>query len=437
LNNKQKIPSDIISSLHEIITHNLSEEIIPGKDLIPAAAPSLLSTDIINSIESLANGWLTEGDFCNQFEKKLAKYFKTKFAIVTNSGSSANLLALSALTSPKLGNRALKKGDEVITVAAGFPTTINPIVQNGLIPVFVDIEVPSYNIDVRNLEDALSNKTRAIIIAHSLGNPFDIETIVSFAKKHNLWLIEDNCDALGATYNGQLTGTFGDLSTLSFFPAHQITTGEGGAVIINNPSLKKLVESFKNWGRDCWCIPGDDNTCGTRYMKQHGDLPQGYDHKYVFSHIGYNLKMTESQAAMGLKQLERVDHFIAKRRENHKYLLSLFKELEGHFILPEKKNETEPSWFGFMLSCKPHINRGKLLTKLNKDLIGTRLFFSGNITKQPAYKNIDYRVIGNLNQSDFVMNNSFWLGVWPQLEKHHLDFIFNSVKSFIKEEVNR
>ena len=367
--------------------------------------------------------------------KKLARYFNAKFAVVTNSGSSANLLALSSLTSPKLGKRALQKGDEVLTVAAGFPTTINPIIQNGLIPVFVDIEIPSYNIDISKIEGALSPKTKAIIIAHSLGNPFNIDAIIAFAKKHNLWVIEDNCDAFGATFNGQLTGSFGDLSTLSFFPAHQMTTGEGGAVIINNAELKKVVESFKNWGRDCWCIPGDDNTCGTRFMKQFGDLPQGYDHKYVFSHIGYNLKMTEAQAAMGLKQLERVDQFIAKRRENHAYLLSLFKELEEHFILPEYSKEANPSWFGFMLTCKPHINRVRLLVELNEKLIGTRLFFSGNITKQPAYKASEYRVYGSLDQSDLVMNQSFWLGVWPRLEKKHLEYMFATVKAFIEKEV--
>lgn len=432
---KKQIPSDILIKLGEVINQNLNEELIPGKNLIPAAAPTLISDDILNSIESLTSGWLTEGDYCQTFEKKLAKYFNTKFALVTNSGSSANLLAFSSLTSPKLGDRALQKGDEVITVAAGFPTTINPIIQNGLIPVFIDITVPSFNINIEKLEEALSSKTKAIIIAHSMGNPFDVDAIVAFAKKHNLWLIEDNCDAFGATYNGKLTGTFGDLSTLSFFPAHQMTTGEGGAIIINNPKLKKIVESFKNWGRDCWCIPGDDDTCGTRFMKKHGDLPQGYDHKYVFSHIGYNLKMTESQAAMGLKQLSRVDDFVAKRRENHAYLLNKFKELEEHFILPDFAANTNPSWFGFMLTCKPHINRVKLLVDLNKKMIGTRLFFAGNITKQPAYKNSEYRIVGNLDQSDLAMEKSFWLGVWPRLEKIHLDYMFESVKSFIENEV--
>ena len=432
MKDKQGLSDNLTRELEEIINGNIAKGIVPGEDLIPCAAPTLGAEDLIAGINSLMKGWLTEGKSCDLFEKELKNYLGAKFAILTNSGSSANLLAISSLTSPKLGSRALKKGDEVLTVAAGFPTTINPIVQNGLIPVFVDIDIPTYNIKVDQLEDAISEKTKAIIIAHSLGNPFNLEVIKGLAEKYNLWLIEDNCDAFGATYNTKKTGSFGDLSTLSFFPAHQISTGEGGAVIINNAELKKIVSSFKSWGRDCWCLAGDDDTCGIRFQQQHGDLPEGYDHKYVFSHIGYNLKMTESQASIGLSQIKKLDHFVAARRENHAYLNNLFKELEDHFILPEPSEGANPSWFGYLLTCKSHVNRRELLDELNKKKVGTRLFFAGNITKQPAYQGVNYRVHGNLTNTDIVMNDSFWLGVWPGLNKKHMDYMFSIVKAFVE-----
>lgn len=431
MNYKEELPKNVVEVLESIIKTNIQRSLVPGKDLIPAAAPTLSSDDIFGGISSLLNGWLTDGSNCNKFEKGLKKYFSSSAAILTNSGSSANLLSISALTSPLLGSKALQKGDEIITVAAGFPTTINPIVQNGMIPVFIDIEIPSFNINVAKMKAAISPKTKAIILAHSLGNPFNIKVVSEFAKEHNLWLIEDNCDAFGAEYDGKKTGTFGDLSTLSFFPAHQITTGEGGAIIVNNNRLTKIIESFKNWGRDCWCIPGDDDTCGTRFLKQYGDLPKSYDHKYVFTHLGYNLKMTETQAAIGLSQLTKINNFVDARRQNHAYLNSLFQDLDEFFILPEFEKEANPSWFGYLLTCKEGVDRVALLNELSDKKVGVRLFFAGNITKQPAYKNVEYRIHGNLNNTDQVMSDSFWLGVWPGLDKTHFDYMYTVIKQYL------
>jgi len=413
-----------------MIDAKLSNEIEVGKDLIPAAAPKLEANDILSGIESLLNCWLTEGEYCQMFERSLKNYFNATSVVLTNSGSSANLLALSSLTSPQLGDRALKKGDEVITLAAGFPTTVNPIIQNGLIPVFVDIQIPQYNIDIQALERAITPQTKAIMMAHSLGNPFNLTEVIHLVKKHKLWLIEDNCDAFGATYAGKKTGSFGDLSTLSFFPAHHITTGEGGAVIINNPALKKIVSSFRNWGRDCWCLSGKDNTCGQRFCQTHGELPDGYDHKYVFSHIGYNLKMTETQAAIGNSQLKKLPSFIDARRYNHQYLFKKFQCLKEFFILPEFEKEANPSWFGFLLTCKEPIQRDELIQALNEKKIGTRLFFAGNITKQPAYRDIVCRIQGELKNTDIAMNQAFWLGVSPGLTDAHLDYMFDAVQQF-------
>lgn len=426
---------EILGMLEEMVKAKLAKPIRAGHDLIPAAAPTLGSGDIISGIESLLGCWLTEGEQCNLFEKKLKSFFNAADVVLTNSGSSANLLAFSALTSPFLNERALKAGDEVITLAAGFPTTVNPIIQNGLIPVFVDITLPQYNIDVNALENAIGPKTKAIMMAHSLGNPFNLREVVKVAKKHNLWLIEDNCDAFGATYDSKPTGSFGDLSTLSFFPAHHITTGEGGAVIINNPVLKKIVNSFRNWGRDCWCLPGDDNTCGKRFCQRHGDLPYGYDHKYVFSHIGYNLKMTETQAAIGNSQMEKIHEFVEARRVNFNYLYQKFSSLSDYFELPEHEVEANPSWFGFLLRCKEGLDRNKLIEQLNHRKIGTRLFFAGNIVKQPAYKDVTYRVHDNLKNTDIAMNQSFWIGVWPGLNEEHLDYIFNSVREVVAQKL--
>ena len=381
------------------------------------------------------DGWLTTGRYAKQFETDLATYIGAKKSLLVNSGSSANLVAFYALTSPSLGKRAIQKGDEVITVAAGFPTTINPLIQFGCVPVFVDIDIPTYNIDASKIEAAISPKTKAIMIAHALGNPFNLRVVKEIADKYKLWLIEDDCDSLGATYDGKKTGSFGDAATLSFYPAHHITMGEGGAVLINNRRLQMPALSFRDWGRDCYCDTGCDNTCNKRYDWQLGDLPQGYDHKYIYSHIGFNLKVTDTQAAIGLNQLSKVDQFVQKRRENHKILYDLFKPLEEYFILPEPTLNSNPSWFGFMLTVRnpEHIDRNKLVRHLEEQKIGTRLFFGGNMLKQPAYKNIPKRVIGELKNSNKAMNDSFWLGVWPSLDKEHFEYILEKIKLYINQ----
>ena len=421
--------------LKDKISQNIKNSISPGNDYIPVTGKVLDNKDILLGVDSLLDCWLTSGRYTKEFEKNIAQYIGAKSALLVNSGSSANLNAFYSLTSPLLGKKSIKKGDEVITVAAGFPTTINPLIQFGCVPVFVDIDIPTYNIDSDKIEQAISPKTRAIMIAHSLGNPFNLKVVTEIAKKYNLWLIEDDCDSLGATYEGQKTGSFGDLATLSFYPAHHITMGEGGAVLINNRRLQSVALSFRDWGRDCYCETGCDNTCGKRFDWKLGDLPEGYDHKYIYSHIGFNLKVTDMQAAIGLSQLSKVDQFVAKRRENHKTLYELMKPLEEFFILPEKTPNSDPSWFGFMLTVRDpkRIDRNKLVRYLEEQKIGTRLFFGGNMIKQPAYKNIEKRIVGSLDNSDKAMNDAFWIGVWPGLDRSHLDYMADAMRRYLNK----
>ncbi len=407
---------------------------IPGQTPVPVSGRVFDATELQYLADSALDFWLTTGHFASQFEQEFAQFMGVDFALLVNSGSSANLLALSVLTSPKLKDRRLQPGDEVITVAAGFPTTVNPIIQNGLIPVFVDVHVPTYNIDVSQLEAALSSKTKAIILAHTLGNPFNVTAVVEFARQHNLWLIEDCCDAVGSTFNGQMVGTFGDLATVSFYPAHHITMGEGGAVLTSNPQLRILVESFRDWGRDCWCAPGKDNTCGHRFEQQIGNLPQGYDHKYTYAHIGYNFKATDMQAAVGVAQLKKLPRFTAARRHNFQQLYEGLKGLEDYFILPQAMPGSEPSWFGFPLAVRPDapFDRGQVIHHLESHKIATRLLFGGNLTRQPAYQNTAYRVIGTLETSDFVMNNVFWIGVYPGLLPEQIGYSIDVLQEVIK-----
>lgn len=409
---------------------------VPGETPVPVAGKVLDASDLRNLIDASLDGWLTTGRFAQQFERKFARYFDLRAAILVNSGSSANLLAFSSLTSPKLGERALHPGDEVITVAAGFPTTVNPIVQNRCVPVFIDITVPTYQADVTRLETALSGRTRAIMIAHTLGNPYELDKVADFAKRHNLWLVEDSCDALGATYKGKKVGTFGDLATVSFYPAHHITMGEGGAVVTDSPLLKTIVESFRDWGRDCWCEPGKDNTCGKRFDWQLGNLPCGYDHKYTYSHIGYNLKMTDMQAAIGLSQLDKLSEFIAARRRNFQRLYDGLKPLQDVLVLPENTPDAEPSWFGFPIGVRDDapFDRNQLVRELESKKIATRLLFGGNLTRQPAYRNVEFRVVGDLPNSDFVMRNVFWIGVYPGLTDKMLDYVLETITAFARQK---
>ena len=434
-NNLSNLNSSLKKELTSIIQGNINSKIIPEKDYIPVTGKLLDPNDILFGVDATLDAWLTTGRYAKKFEPTLAKYIGAKSSLLVNSGSSANLVAFYALTSPSLGKRAIQKGDEVITVAAGFPTTINPLIQFGCVPVFVDIDIPTYNIDASKIEAAISKKTKAIMIAHALGNPFNLKVVKEIADKYKLWLIEDDCDSLGATYNGKKTGSFGDLATLSFYPAHHITMGEGGAVLINNRRLQMPALSFRDWGRDCYCETGCDNTCGKRFDWQLGGLPQGYDHKYIYSHIGFNLKVTDTQAAIGLSQLSKIDQFVAKRRDNHKILYELMKPLQEFFILPEKTPNSDPSWFGFMLTVRDNkrVDRNMLVRHLEENKIGTRLFFGGNMIKQPAYLDIEKRVVGDLVNSNKVMNDSFWLGVWPGLEKDHFEYIFNIIKKYICE----
>jgi CDP-4-dehydro-6-deoxyglucose reductase, E1 len=408
---------------------------VPGQTAIPVAGRVFDATDVSSLVDSALDFWLTTGRFAHQFERDFARFLGVRHAILCNSGSSANLLAISALTSPKLADRRLQPGDEVITVAAGFPTTINPIIQNGLVPVFLDIELGTYNMAVQKVEEAISPRTRAIMMAHTLGNPFDLDVVLEVVKRHNLWLIEDNCDALGSTYRGKLTGTFGDMSTVSFYPAHHMTMGEGGCVVTDRPKLKVLIESFRDWGRDCWCAPGKDNTCGKRFDWQLGDLPYGYDHKYIYSHIGYNLKATDMQAAVGVSQLRKLPEFIQTRKRNWQTLYDGLKPFEEFFQLPQATPESDPSWFGFPLTIRESapFARHDLIRFLNRRKIDTRLLFSGNLTHQPAYQHITCRVVGELPNTDLVTHRSFWIGVYPGITLEMIQYVIGTFNAWLKK----
>jgi CDP-6-deoxy-D-xylo-4-hexulose-3-dehydrase len=423
----------ILDSVRAFATDKLQpQEFVPGETVIPVSGKVLDPGDFASLVDASLDGWLTAGRFHKDFERALAKYIGSRSALFVNSGSSANLVALSGLTSPKLGKRALKPGDEVLSVAAGFPTTVNPIIQNGLRPVLVDVELGTYDAMAHMLREAVTNETKAIMMAHTLGNPFDLDTVRELCEHHGLWLIEDSCDALGSTYDGQRTGSFGDTATLSFYPAHHITTGEGGAVLVKSPLVRKQVESFRDWGRDCYCETGHDDTCHKRFEWQLGDLPVGYDHKYIYSHIGYNLKATDMQAALGLSQLSKVDRFVHARKDNFNYLFAALKDVEG-LIMPVATPKSEPSWFGFPLTIDPAhpANREELLRFLDSRKIGTRLLFAGNLTKQPAYRNVDFRIVGDLTNTDIVMTRTFWVGTYPGLTNPMLDFIADSIKEFM------
>lgn len=406
---------------------------IPGETVIPPSGKLIGTEELQHMVDASLDGWLTAGRFNDQFEKKLAEFIGVNYAITVNSGSSANLVAFSTLTSPKLGNRAIQKGDEVIGVAAGFPTTVNPIIQFGAIPVFVDVDRYTHNIDAGKIEAAIGQKTKAIMLAHSLGNPFNLQMVTELCKKYDLWLIEDCCDALGSTYNGQMVGTFGDIATLSFYPAHHITMGEGGAVFTNNHELKKIAESFRDWGRDCYCPPGKDNTCGKRFCWKLADLPEGYDHKYTYSHLGYNLKISDMQAACALAQLKKAPIFIQKRKDNFKFLKERLKSCEEYLYLPEPTENSDPSWFGFPITLKEAspVSRLDLTTYLDQKKIGTRLLFAGNLTRQPSMVGVNYRVSGTLENTDNVMNHTFWIGVQPSLSKESLEYVASQIEAYL------
>jgi CDP-6-deoxy-D-xylo-4-hexulose-3-dehydrase len=408
---------------------------IPGESPVPVAGRVFDDRDMFAVIDSGLDFWLTAGRYADLFEFRFAKFLGVRDARLVNSGSSANLVAISVLTSVELGERQLRPGDEVITVAAGFPTTVNPIVQNGLVPVFVDVALGTYNVDVSQLEKALGPRTRALIFAHTLGNPFDAAAVAAFARQHQLWLIEDCCDALGSALGGRRVGTFGDMATFSFYPAHHITMGEGGCVATNSPQLTKLIESFRDWGRDCWCATGRDNTCGKRFDWQLGDLPHGYDHKYTYSHLGYNLKVSEMQAAAGVAQLEKLEGFIEARKRNFAYLAGQLQPFSKVLMLPEATFGSDPSWFGLPIAVRPEsgFDRDELTRFLNARRIGTRLLFGGNLIRQPAYRGIEKRVIGELPNSDFITRNVFWTGVYPGLSKPMLDYMVESVAAYCKK----
>ena len=435
MSRKDELRSQILALVGEYCAEAFAPQAFrAGESSVPVSGKVFDSAEVRLLVDSALDFWLTTGRYAAQFESSFARWFGIRECSLVNSGSSANLLAISALTSPKLGERRVKAGDEVITVAAGFPTTLNPILQNNLVPVFVDVTLPTYNVDVAQLEAAVSPRTKAIILAHTLGNPFDLDAVTFFARRHGLWLIEDCCDAVGSTYRGRKVGTFGDLATTSFYPAHHITMGEGGAVLTNQPLLKSLVESFRDWGRDCWCAPGCDNTCGKRFAWQLGELPGGYDHKYTYSHIGYNLKMTDMQAAVGVAQLQKLDDFVAARRRNFGILRKGLAELEEFFLLPEATDGADPSWFGFPIGVRPDapFSRSQTIAWLEQRRIATRLLFGGNLIRQPAYRDCQFRVAASLANTDFVMENVFWIGLYPGLSPSALEYTVESLHALAR-----
>jgi CDP-6-deoxy-D-xylo-4-hexulose-3-dehydrase len=431
--NSVEIKNKIFDLVNNYSKINFSEKkFIPGVSEVAVSGKVIGFLELQSMVEASLEGVLTAGRFNKQFEEKLSNFLGIKSLLTVNSGSSANLIAFSTLTSSKLKERAIQKGDEIISVAAGFPTTVNPIVQFGAIPVFIDVKIPTYNIDENLIEDAITKKTKGVMLAHTLGNPFNVKKIKDICNKYNLWLIEDSCDALGSKFNNQNVGTFGDLATLSFYPAHHITMGEGGAIFTNSIKLARIAESFRDWGRDCYCEPGKDNTCNKRFSWQLGDLPFGYDHKYTYSHLGYNMKITDMQAACGLAQLASLDQFIVKRKENFNFLYKNLKDLQEFLILPQAEKNSDPSWFGFPISLNTNnkFNRSDLIKYLNNNKIGTRLLFGGNLIKQPYMKNVNFKVHGELKNTDFIMENTFWIGLYPGLSQEHLEYSVSKIKNF-------
>lgn len=431
---KEELKKEIFSKVKDYysLAHQ-QEQFIPGKSKINYAGRVYDEKELINLVDSALEFWLTAGRFANQFEEEFAKFLGVKHCLLTNSGSSANLLAVSALTSSTLGDKQLKPGDEVITLAAGFPTTVNPIIQNNLIPVFVDVNLGTYNIKYDRIEDAITDKTKAIFMAHTMGNPFNLDAVMEITEKHDLWLIEDNCDALGSKYNGKYTGTFGHIATFSFYPPHHMTMGEGGALVTNDTQLKRLIESFRDWGRDCWCGPGCDNSCGKRFEWQLGELPFGYDHKYIYSHIGYNLKVTDMQAAVGVAQLKKLPTFIAARKKNFKLLYEGLKKYEQYFILPEVEDEADPSWFGFLLTVREDagFTKNEIVQYLEDNKIATRMLFAGNITRHPCFRDVKYKISGTLLNTDSIMNDTFWIGVYPGINDEIIKYMVEKIGTFV------
>jgi len=432
---KNDIKKEIFKKVEEFYKKNhIQNEFIPGKTYIPYARRVFDDKELINLVDASLDFWLTEGEYAKKLENKLSNFIGKKYCLLCNSGSSASLLAISAITSPKLDKKGVEKGEEIITTACGFPTTLNPILQNNLIPVFVDVKLGTYNINTDILEEAVTEKTRGIFIPHTLGNPADIDKILDLSKKYDLWFIEDNCDSLGSIFKGKLTGSFGHLSTCSFYPPHHITTGEGGAVLTDSFELSKIVSSLRDWGRDCWCRTGQDNSCGNRFSQKQGDLPYGYDHKYIYSHIGYNLKMTDLQAAIGVAQFAKLSHFTKMRKRNFKKLYDGLSDFKKYFILPEKLERAEPSWFGFPITLKESVSftRRDIVQYLEQNKIATRMLFGGNLLRQPAYSNIKCRVHEELKNTDYVMNNLFWIGVYPGLTDNMIRYVIEVFKNFIK-----